>query len=429
MNELYHHGIRGMKWGVRRFQNKDGSLTNAGKKRYTDDPTVVESKKNLDSAKSTYKSASKAYNVAYNNLNIDYTRSNKKKYDKAKNDKQVAKAKYDDAKFKYNTNKEAARISEKGITFEKKSKHRTKLEESYQKAGLSKEQAEAAANNRIRTERLVAASAALTITACAAYYAHSKYKDKIDGIVKSGESIQRIGFRDNGGKLHEEFYAAKGKHDTKRYYNLLGATRQQQAGQAYVYKMQANKDIKVASKENAAKVFGDLYKNDADFRRQVEGHISAHFNGSNVVKDTRNYSTKNVKKMYENFNANIMDLRGTGADKKFYDKLRSMGYGAVQDINDMKYSGYNAKNPLIFIDNSAVKVNSVNRIQENLLAKGTAELAKAHYEIKGKAFVEKTALAGAAGLSGLAVATYRSDPYKEQQKRQEQIEGKKRKKR
>ena len=32
--ELYHHGIKGQKWGVRRFQNKDGSLTQAGKKRY-----------------------------------------------------------------------------------------------------------------------------------------------------------------------------------------------------------------------------------------------------------------------------------------------------------------------------------------------------------------------------------------------------------
>lgn len=32
-NELYHHGIKGMKWGVRRYQNKDGSLTAAGKKR------------------------------------------------------------------------------------------------------------------------------------------------------------------------------------------------------------------------------------------------------------------------------------------------------------------------------------------------------------------------------------------------------------
>lgn len=31
---LYHHGVKGMKWGVRRYQNKDGSLTPKGKKRY-----------------------------------------------------------------------------------------------------------------------------------------------------------------------------------------------------------------------------------------------------------------------------------------------------------------------------------------------------------------------------------------------------------
>ena len=37
MSDLRHHGIKGQKWGVRRFQNSDGSLTAAGRKRYSAD--------------------------------------------------------------------------------------------------------------------------------------------------------------------------------------------------------------------------------------------------------------------------------------------------------------------------------------------------------------------------------------------------------
>lgn len=40
--ELQHWGILGMKWGRRRYQNKDGSLTPAGKKRYADSPMSEE---------------------------------------------------------------------------------------------------------------------------------------------------------------------------------------------------------------------------------------------------------------------------------------------------------------------------------------------------------------------------------------------------
>lgn len=37
MNELYHYGIKGQKWGVRRYQYADGTLTPAGQKRYNQD--------------------------------------------------------------------------------------------------------------------------------------------------------------------------------------------------------------------------------------------------------------------------------------------------------------------------------------------------------------------------------------------------------
>lgn len=55
--ELYHWGIKGMKWGVRRFQNPDGSLTPAGKKRYGAEDGEGEEKPNY-APKAPKKSAS-----------------------------------------------------------------------------------------------------------------------------------------------------------------------------------------------------------------------------------------------------------------------------------------------------------------------------------------------------------------------------------
>lgn len=59
MNELYHHGIKGQKWGVRRYQNADGSLTAAGKKRIHRDSQIYKKK---------YKRTSDAINDYYADL-------------------------------------------------------------------------------------------------------------------------------------------------------------------------------------------------------------------------------------------------------------------------------------------------------------------------------------------------------------------------
>lgn len=57
-DELYHYGKKGMRWGVRRYQNSDGSLTAAGKKRYARDAREKEYDK-YDSETGTYFKASK----------------------------------------------------------------------------------------------------------------------------------------------------------------------------------------------------------------------------------------------------------------------------------------------------------------------------------------------------------------------------------
>ena len=62
--EIYHHGIKGQKWGVRRYQNEDGSLTPAGEKRYAKLNKKAE-KKFLKEVNAYQKNATKKYNKLY----------------------------------------------------------------------------------------------------------------------------------------------------------------------------------------------------------------------------------------------------------------------------------------------------------------------------------------------------------------------------
>ena len=418
-DELYHHGIKGMKWGVRRFQRKDGSLTFAGKKRYLDDPSVTSSKAKMESDRAKQRLANAEYNKAYNKASYIPTKSNRQALNKAYADKIKADSEYRRSKFDYGTNKEAARLRESGKEIKNKSKHRLKLEEQYKKMGLTDEQAQAAANKRIRTEKILAASAALTVTACAAYVANKKLKDRIDGVIKAGDQMQRISMTDNGGKLHDVFYAAKGDHDIKRYEGMLGMTRSKQVGSAYKLKLEATRDIKVASKDHAAKIFEDLYKSDDNFRKSVANYVRKNVHGGNSVNLSKT-GGRNMKKMYENFNSHLVNMRTDprGVDQAFYKKLKEAGYGAIQDINDMKFSGYNAKNPLIVFDhsNGGINVKSFEKMAGDLNKAGNKELRKAIGEQASKDLIEKYGALTTAGLTASAFGYYNADPTKQYKK-------------
>lgn len=65
-DELYHWGIKGMKWGIRRYQNKDGSLTNAGRKRL-EKKDQKWAKRNTDKITAKAKKASQKELNAYGN--------------------------------------------------------------------------------------------------------------------------------------------------------------------------------------------------------------------------------------------------------------------------------------------------------------------------------------------------------------------------
>lgn len=117
--ELYHYGVKGQKWGVRRYQNKDGSLTPAGKKRYGlgDNGELVKKSSTTrileGLAKSGYKNA-KTQQTLYEQFGDEYNRRSSEQWirEADQNSKQ-AKRSFELDKIA-NTDKKTAKLLRKG---------------------------------------------------------------------------------------------------------------------------------------------------------------------------------------------------------------------------------------------------------------------------------------------------------------------------
>lgn len=407
---LAHHGILGMKWGVRRYQNEDGTLTSAGKKRYGDSENELTA---YTDAKAKYKDAASQYAKSSNNISRKVR--SYYKMQSAKKELSYAKADLKDAELR-------RKMSEQ----KHKSNRQIKLEEEYIKDGLTKDEAALAAYKRVRTERALAIAGGLTVAAVGAYVAYKHYDKVADRLIKGDTLLQNISNKSDKG-VSDAFYASFGSHDNNRYFGMYGKTIQNRVNFGFgdgVYKTNikvGEAGLKVASPKNAADILQKTMSKDPSFQKTVESVLSSWENEPLNPVQKRVFAKarqslnagKINDKVYEAVNIALVDHGKNGQElsSKFYAALKNAGYDAIRDINDSKYSGYGTRNPLI-VFNGATKstVSSVTKLDSEKIDK---QFVKEYGKMVAEQMIKVYAPYGAAEVGTILAGTAISNAAKE----------------
>ena len=414
--ELYHHGIIGQKWGVRRFQNADGSLTNAGRKRYNAD--ILGQRERVRNARDNVKSANrKLTQEQWKNTFKNGGIASKETTDSYKN--AVANLSWEKRKLSDEITKEALNRSSG-----KKSKHRLALEQKYMEKGMSAEEAEVAAYKRIRTERAIAIAGGATMAAAAAYVAYKHWDLNADKILKNVE-LKNLSNTDDL-NISRQFYAAYTKGDAKKYLGLYGNNLADKTGGVYQTTIGIKDKLNVAGRKTAAKALADMTRGNVDSLNALQSdlnlyrtRVAAAFTPAGRALANRAERDlakgKVTKNVYDVLNS-VQTMRGeqSSLGEKLYSKLTKAGYDAIIDVNDKKYSGYMSKSPLI-VFNGAEKVmkKSVREVsREEIWKHVPAEFAK----VKIPTYIKSQAPFAVAGLAGYA-AIKGAKSYSNNQKR------------
>ena len=180
------------------------------------------------------------------------------------------------------------------------------------------------------------AAVGVAIAAVGAYQLHKKMSTDV---ILSGKSIlQRMGTRAEGTSLNDVFYAVANDHDKKRYMGLFNVHLDRyEKGPHIVKELVPKSNLKIASPKNAKKLFEEF-------------------------KSTNNVPINLTS--YDQFNKHIVNMKNAGPSYKdlldsYTEFMKKKGYQGVVDINDLKYSGYMAKAPLIIFDKDSVNLKSI----------------------------------------------------------------------
>lgn len=136
---LEHHGILGQKWGIRRYQNKDGSYTVEGRDRHADAEDNKTNTERGKEAQTKYKTAKRNLKNARKTKDPDKIKRAKAKY------KDVKKATKKDLKYRYNSDDKLKDRARYGIGADKSIK---RIEKRINEKGKTRNQARRIENGR-----------------------------------------------------------------------------------------------------------------------------------------------------------------------------------------------------------------------------------------------------------------------------------------
>lgn len=324
-DELYHHGVLGMHWGVRRYQNLDGSYKNGAEGRY--DP--------------------------------EYTGSKRRGEAKAKTSRGSSAPKKEMTEW------------EKSWTAH------------YMDQGKSLEDAEKAAKTRKKVLQMLAVGAGVAAAGAIGYSVYSRLAPRYcDKILKAGTKLQNVYGIKEGESLRDfsknsTFYSSFKKGDKSMYRGLMYNHIKDQYGSDKVVNAvnTLGKNIKIASDKTASKELSSLFPKGSKERNALISEISKL--GIDDVKDTDDGLWKVFNKYaplvrketgyFDNDN-DVKNLQN--AWSKFTDHMERKGYNGIYDIND-RNDGFQSKSPLItfgknYIESTKNDVYNVENMGNNL---------------------------------------------------------------